>query len=384
MILGSGRLASRLAKILKKNGQKVISVASREFKEIEETEVQESSMDYARDLLKKRQIANVSSVCIVDADDAINIYLLMAVLSIREEIPICAAFYNESLVSQLALKHKNVKIFNPASIVSKLFADVVPNSLNENDKSSTPQTYNDHIGDGLVLKLIIGFLFLIFSGAWFFKVTENVRWLNGFYLVITVITSVNFNDAELTNYSPIIVCLRMGLMLATYAYVIIVLAFIIDEIVKRRTEVLMYGRRRYNNKDHVILCGLGRVGYAIAQELILRGEDIIIIESDPENKYLPAIRAKKIPVLVGDATLSHYLIDAGIGNAKALICAVDSDLVNLEIGLNSRAVRPHIRLILRIFDNSTAIEMKKRLNINYVFSKSFMTANLIYESIVKK
>ena len=383
IVIGSGRLAHRLTKILRDGKVSVTEVSSKEFKDREETTVQESSMDYARDLLLKRGIADAQSVCVVDSEDAVNIYLLMAVLSARENVPVFATFFNESLVSGLALRHRNVKIFNPANIVSKLFVQALPESVSKDEEVKTLDTYRDNISDGLIWKLIFGFVWLVVSGAVFFRITETVDWQKSFYLVITVITSVNFGDAMLTNYNPIVQYLRMGLMLATYAYVIVTLAFIIDEVVKRRTDVLMFGRRRYHNRGHVIVCGLGRVGYAIVQDLIAKGEDIVVIESNQQNKYLPAVRSNKIPVLIGDATLEHYLIDAGIGRAKALICDIDSDLINLEIGLNARSENNNIRLLLRVSDQATADEMKKRLDINFVFSKSFTTAKVIYDVIQK-
>lgn len=381
MILGSGRLANRLRKFFVEKEIAVVEVRSEEFKDINETVVEESSMDYACEKLVASGVNQASAVCIVDGEDAVNIYLLMAVLAINENVPIYASFFNESLISGLALRYRNVKLFNPADIVSRLFVESIPKSMSKDEEVQTIKTYTDNPRDGLIFWLLAGFISLIFSGALFFHITESVNWLKSFYLVITVITSVNFNDAELKNYNWIIEIMRIGLMLATYAYVIFALAFIVDYIVRRRIDILTLGRRRYNKRGHVIVCGLGRVGYAIVHDLLAKGEDILVIESDRDNKYLPAIRAYKVSVLIGDATLQHYLIDAGIGSAKALISAIDGDYVNLEVGLNARAENNNIRLLLRIFDQSTAEEMKKRLNIHYVFSKSYATAKVICDKV---
>ena len=377
-VIGSGRLAHRLYKIFNKSNVGVVHIKSEEFKEIEETTVQESSMSYARDLLINKGIMDASTVCIVDGEDAINIYLLMAVLSVHQTVPIYTTFFNENLVFRLAANHPNVKIFNPANIVSKLFVEAVPKSMLKSEEAETLSTYRDSPRDSLIFWLVSGFIFLMISGACFFSFTEETDWQKSFYLVVTLITG-NFNDADLTNNNQPI--MLTGLMLATFAYTIMLLSFIFDYIVKRRTDILTLGRRRYHKRGHVIVCGLGRVGYAIVQDLIIKKESIIVIESSPDNKYLPAVRSYKIPVLIGDATLPHYLIDAGIGRAKALISAIDSDLVDLEIGLNARSENGSIRLLLRIFDQSTAEEMKRRLDINYVFSKSYTTAKVIYDCI---
>lgn len=379
MILGSGRLADRLTQMFAGRGVETIHVDSEEFREDKkETEVEESSMDYACDQLVKRGIRNVSDVCVVDKKDEVNIYLLMAVLAVCQDVRIHVALFNDSLVVDLTKRHRNVKVFNPAAIVSKLFVEAIPASLPKGVETKNLNTYNDYPGDWLIFKVVFGFLVLVTFAASFFVITESVEWKKGFYLVTTIITSVNFNDAELMNYDPTVQVVRMLLMLMIYGYVcIFVFGFIVDKILKRRMDIFMLGRKKYNKKNHVIVCGLGRVGYAIVQKLAEKGEDVLVVESDMENKYLPAVRASKVPVLIGDATLPHYLIDAGVCRAKALISAIDLDKTNLEIGRHARAENPNIRLLLRIFDQKMADEMKKRFNIHYAFSKSFASAKTI-------
>ena len=346
-------------------------------------DVEESSLDYARERLVMKGINQASAVCVVDGEDAINIYLLMAILAVNENIPIYASFFNESLVSSLTIKHRNLKLFNPADIVSRLFVEAVPKSMSKDEEVTTSNTYSDNPKDKLIFWLSFGFVWLIFSGSLFFYFTESTDWLRSLYLVTTVITSVNFNDAELANNNWIFKLALIGLMLATYAFIIMAFGFITDYILRRRIDVLTLGRRRYHKRGHVIVCGLGRVGYAIIQDLLAKKEEVLVIELDEENNYLPALRAYGVTVMIGDATFRHYLVDAAIGGAKALICAIDGDHVNLKIGLNARAENNKIRLLLRISDQSTAEEMKKRFNIHYVFSKSYATAQVIRDKILQ-
>jgi hypothetical protein len=53
--------------------------------------------------------------------------------------------------------------------------------------------------------------------------------------------------------------------------------------------------------------------------------------------------------------------------------------VSLEVGLNARAIHPHIRVILRIFDGDTATELRRRLNIHYTISTSTIAARAMLE-----
>ena len=68
------------------------------------------------------------------------------------------------------------------------------------------------------------------------------------------------------------------------------------------------------------------------------------------------------------------LADAAVDRASAVVSIVSNDLVNLEVGLNARALHPRIRVILRIFDRDTADELRQRLNIHYAISASAIAA----------
>ena len=111
--------------------------------------------------------------------------------------------------------------------------------------------------------------------------------------------------------------------------------------------------KRY--KNHIILCGLGSVGFAIARDLRERNMKVVIVDQTLEDDAIRDISAR-IPVLQGDAKRPEVLLKAGLDRAKALVVATSSDALNLEIGLMAqtlveerRADRP-LRIVLRCFD----------------------------------
>ena len=130
------------------------------------------------------------------------------------------------------------------------------------------------------------------------------------------------------------------------------------------------GRKVYRYKDHVLICGLGRLGYCIAEELLGQGEKVVIIEQNEDSDKADQLRLRGVDVYIGNARSFAVLEDVGVAQAKAVISVVDNDYLNLEIGLNARSLQPDLRLILRIFDEMMAQQLKEDLDIHLTLSMS--------------
>lgn len=87
------------------------------------------------------------------------------------------------------------------------------------------------------------------------------------------------------------------------------------------------------------------MGRAAAQELVDQGAPVVVIESKAELE--PLLVEAGIPYLMGDPTQEAVLDEAGIRRAKALVCAVDSDAINVYITLSARALNPRLFTISR-------------------------------------
>jgi len=97
--------------------------------------------------------------------------------------------------------------------------------------------------------------------------------------------------------------------------------------------------------NHVILCGYGRIGREIAEQLTREGVQLLVVETDPESR--DAAEERGLPVLNADATLDETLLDAGIHNCRALVAALTSNAANLYVVLSARGLAPGCRLIAR-------------------------------------
>jgi Trk K+ transport system NAD-binding subunit len=128
---------------------------------------------------------------------------------------------------------------------------------------------------------------------------------------------------------------------------------------------------------HVVLCGLGHVGYRVLQELRRLGEDVTCIERSEKDSFVDTVRALGIPVHIGDARRDDLVKAAGIQRAKAIVCATDDDLANLEIALDAKRMNPAVRVVMRMFDQRLAGKVGGALDLDQSFSTSSLSAPLI-------
>jgi voltage-gated potassium channel len=107
----------------------------------------------------------------------------------------------------------------------------------------------------------------------------------------------------------------------------------------------------------VILCGYGRIGREIGEQLAREGVPFLVVEMDPERRQ--AAEERGLPVLMADATLDETLLEAGIHRCRSLVAALSSNAANLYVVLSARGLAPQCRLIAR--SDSEEAERKLRL-----------------------
>jgi Trk K+ transport system NAD-binding subunit len=136
------------------------------------------------------------------------------------------------------------------------------------------------------------------------------------------------------------------------------------------------GRRTVPNDihDHVIVAGLGSIGYRVALGIAERGVPVVAVEVSDDGRFVSPTRAVGIPVVIGDARHRAILDDLRLDTARALVAATSDDLVNLSAALNARALRPDLRVVVRLFDPEFAIRVQHGFGIRFTRSVSQLAA----------
>ena len=107
-------------------------------------------------------------------------------------------------------------------------------------------------------------------------------------------------------------------------------------------------------RDHVIVCGWGRVGRAIGEELTAAQADMVIVDRDAAR-----VADTELPSVIGDATEDQVLERAGLARARALVAALDGDAGNLFVTLSARSLRPDLFIVARARVEETEEKLRR-------------------------
>lgn len=123
-------------------------------------------------------------------------------------------------------------------------------------------------------------------------------------------------------------------------------------------------------RDHVIVCGLGRVGMRVADQLLSSGYAPVVIERDWRSAFVARALSLKVPVVMGDAREPEVLRQAGIERAYSVAALTSDDLMNLQIGLAARRLRADAHVVLRAFSDALADKLADMFGIRTAYSTS--------------
>ncbi len=125
---------------------------------------------------------------------------------------------------------------------------------------------------------------------------------------------------------------------------------------------------------HIVVCGLGKVGYRVVEQLLKFEEEVVGVECNAEGRFVERIQRMGVPVIIADARQIETLVKAGVERACAIVVCTQDDLTNLDIALDARGLNPGIKVVMRMFDGELAKKVEKGFGIHTAFSTSALSA----------
>jgi voltage-gated potassium channel len=199
-------------------------------------------------------------------------------------------------------------------------------------------------GPAFAVSLLAAFML---AGTLGYMVIEGWNAWDAFYMVVITITTVGYGEVHPLTFAGqvwTVLLLFGGVGSALYVFTLLATVVVEGGLPKR---LLKRRQARMLNyiKDHFIVCGYGRIGSIIANQLRQQNVPFVVIERDPAR--LQAAMMDGALAVQADASHEEVLKRVGIENARGLIAAVGTDAENVYTVLSARVLRPDIYIVGR-------------------------------------
>lgn len=182
---------------------------------------------------------------------------------------------------------------------------------------------------------------------------------DSFFQVIILISGVGLGEVR-----PLVGPFARAHTIVVIATGISAVAFTLAALIQSLTEselLAYFGRQRKMRQietlsGHAIVCGYGRVGSLVCEELTAAAQPFVVV--DLSHEKAEAIEAKGFFCVTGDAAEEKVLVEAGIPRARVLISAMPHDAENVFITLTARQLNPGLLIIARAEQPTTVKKLK--------------------------
>jgi voltage-gated potassium channel len=211
-------------------------------------------------------------------------------------------------------------------------------------------------GPGFAVALLAG---ITVGGTIGYMLIEGWNAWDAFYMTVITVTTVGYREVHVlsrTGEAFTVVLLVGGVSTALYTFTL--LATLVVEggvpkgLLRRRHERMLEAL-----KDHFIICGYGRIGTIVAQQLQRQRVPFVVVESDPERQ-LQAVEHGALAV-EADASREETLRRVGIERARGLVAVVGTDAENVYIVLSARVLRPDLFIVVRAQTDDATLKLTR-------------------------
>lgn len=180
-----------------------------------------------------------------------------------------------------------------------------------------------------------------------YRVIDGAGWWEAFYMTAITLTTVGYGEVfplsragEMFTVLLLLVGLGVLLLAATE-----VARSMIEGEIRAAFGEFRRSRMIVAFSGHHIVCGCGRMGQAVVQELQNARHRVVVIERSPEAVH--RLQDEDVPVVAGDATDPTTLEAAGVKRASGLVSCLDDDAHNVYAVLTARSLNPQLTIVAR-------------------------------------
>ena len=214
----------------------------------------------------------------------------------------------------------------------------------------------------------------------------DMTWIDALYMTFLMVATIGygagleiFHKPEHEIFTMAVAFSGIGVMTYFFSSVTaLVLASDFDTAMRRRRMEKHIRKVR----GHYILCGFGRVGRNVAQELEATNRHFITIDESKETLETQAEKRPGLLYLHGDASEDDMLIEASIEHAKGVFAITGDDSRNLMISLTAKQLAPHVRIVARC-NEVRNIEKMRKAGADAIVSPNFTGGMRIASAMIR-
>lgn len=192
-----------------------------------------------------------------------------------------------------------------------------------------------------------------------YQLIEGLSPLDALYMTVITVATVGFREIGPMGSGGklfTIALITAGVGTVTFAAAS-GMEFVVEGHLTRIIEGRRMDRTIQGLRNHVIICGFGRVGRHLAEALQRDAVPFLVIDTDPEK--VEEVLAMGVPGIRGDSTAEHVLQEAGIDRARAVVACVNTDADNVLTTLTAKGLRPDLVVVGRIKSDENEAKLRR-------------------------
>lgn len=187
---------------------------------------------------------------------------------------------------------------------------------------------------------------------------EGWDWADAFYMTVITLSTVGFGEVQTLSrmgrlFTAVLILAGVGVL--TIAFTAITNAVVAGQVTGAWHRSRLKRRLR-KMQDHFIVCGYGRVGGKVVEQLSVQNRKILVVDKDGLKQ--DQIAGDTVFFLQGNATDESVLRQAGIDRAAGLCLCLPDDAGNLFAVLTARTLNRHIHITVRTQDERAEDKMR--------------------------
>ena len=232
------------------------------------------------------------------------------------------------------------------------------------------------------LRFALALLVLVIGGGTVgYMVVEGWDFLDAFYMTVLTISTVGYGEVHpLSITGKFLTILIILLGVGSVGFAVGTAGRLMFEDRIRAVLGRRYMKSIQKLRNHYIICGFGRMGRIICEELTEKGIPLVVLESDDD--VLEELDRLGYPYMKADATSDEELMASGIDKAAGLVSVVTDDAQNVFIVLTARGLNPKLNIVARSAAEET-IKKLVRAGANKVISPYFLGGHRIAQAIMR-